>query len=274
MTPATIDAARTTSFSPEIQTPADVQSRPCPNCATSAIGEFCHRCGSRADVPRLTLRALGGELLAQFVELDHGVLHTIVRLLRSPGETIRGYNAGRRRGLTSPLNFIALSAALSLLLSGALPQYKAARDEQFKSLDTYHMIYTPAQFELFSKVERTATSNATIIIIALLIPVSLALRFVFRKKGLNLAETGAMVCYMYGLTTFVALAIAVPIALTGQSHLESTIGMIMSLAFIIHVSFGMFGRSFSTAWRALWGNLLGLLLMQAVLIVIPYVFAR
>lgn len=273
MTHATVDASAPASYTPHVQSAPAADTRSCPSCRTDAIGAFCHACGARTATSRLTLRALAAELVAQFVELDHGLLHTLVTLIKRPGAMIRGYFAGQRRGFTAPLTFIALSVAFSLLMSNALPQYRAARDEQLKALDQYRHLYSPAQFELFAKIEHTVIEDKTLVLVALLIPVSLALRFVFRKQRLNLAEIGTIVCYTYGLATFVTVAISAPIALTGRTHFESAISMVLMIAFVIHVSFGVFGKSFSTTWRALWGNLLGLLLMQGTLMALPYLLA-
>ncbi|HEY4306378.1 MAG TPA: DUF3667 domain-containing protein [Gemmatimonadaceae bacterium] len=273
MTRATI-AAAPAAFSPDVQSAPLTQARSCPNCATTAIGEFCHACGSRVDAARLTLGAMAGEVAAQVIELDHGIVHTMVALVKKPGPTIRGYFAGRRRGLTSPLTFVGLSAALSLLLSSSLPAYKLAREEQFKAMDTYRQIYSPKQFELFSSIEHSASDSKALVLVLLLIPATLTLRFMFRKQRLNLAEMGAVVCYMFGVTTFATVVIGVPLALLGKVGVESTLGLVLTFAFMLHFAFGLFGRSFTTAWRAVWGLMSGMFLMQGTLMVIPYILAR
>jgi hypothetical protein len=226
------------------------------------------------EVSRLTLRALGAEVLAQLIELDHGVLHTTVALVKRPGPTIRGYFAGRRRGLTSPLTFVALSVALSLVLSSALPDFKAAHDAQLRNLEAYRPIYSAKQFDLFVAIEHSATESKALMLALLLIPTTLTMRFLFRRQRLNIAETGALVCYMYGVSTFVMLPVAVAIALAGYANAETTLAMISMVAFLLHIAFGVYGRSFSTAWRSVWAGFLGLLLMQVGLVIAPYVIAR
>lgn len=275
MRETTSDASVTTSFSPPART--ETPARPsgtCPNCAAEALGRFCHACGGRVDVSRLTLRALGSEVLAQLIELDHGVVHTLVELVKRPGPTIRGYFAGRRRGLTSPLAFVALSVALSLLVTTALPDYQAARDAQFKQLDAYRGLYSTTQFDFFVRLEHTAAESKALLLTILLIPTTLTMRFMFRKHRLNLAETGAVVSYMYGTATFVGLLFSVPLLLMGRPNDETTVAMILTAVFLIHLAFGVYGRSFSTTWRALWAGTLGLLFMQVCLIITPFLIAR
>ena len=256
-------------------TPAPpVAAATCPNCDAGAMGDFCHRCGGRIAVSRLTLRALGAEVLSQVVELDHGVLHTLVQVLRTPGETIRGYFAGRRRGLTSPLAFVTIAVAVTLLLATMIPSYAAMREEQMKALDQYRGLYSPGQYQFFVKLEHEATVNKALMLVMLLVPTTLTMRFLFRKQKLNLAETGALACYMYGAGTYIGLVFSVPLAFSARANADLTISIVTSIGILIYFSWGVYGRSFRTTWRAVWAFFCALLLMQAALVIAPYVFAR
>lgn len=258
------------SFSPGITEPV-ASPRTCPNCNEAAFGAFCHSCGGRVEVARLTIRAMGGEILSQVIELDHGVLHTFVALIRRPGETIRGYFAGRRRGLTSPLAFVTLSVALTLLLANVIPSYMTVRDEQIRSLDQYRTLYSPAQYDYFVRIEHDVMQDKALMLVLLLVPTTLTMRFLFRKQKLNLAEMGTLVCYLTGTSTFVGLLIGLPAVLMGMANAEMTLALVTTFVVLIHFSYGMFGRSFRTTWRALWAFFCGMLLMQAALIAAPYI---
>ena len=164
--------------------------------------------------------------------------------------------------------------ATSLLATSTLPGYRAGRDAQFKALETYRPFYSPAQFDLFSRIEHGASDSKAMTLLLLLIPTTLALRFLFRKQRLNLAETGAMVCYLYGVASFVGLAVGIPIVLAGWPAAEAPVSLSINAVFMVHIGFGVFGRSFRTAWRMLWGWFVGILGMQGLLILVPYVLAR
>ncbi|MFK7734711.1 MAG: DUF3667 domain-containing protein [Pirellulaceae bacterium] len=65
---------------------------------------------SVSSTPRVSMQMVWEELLA-FASLEKGTLHTIYRLLRRPGGTIRAFLAGERGKLTNPLRFLAMSTA-------------------------------------------------------------------------------------------------------------------------------------------------------------------
>jgi hypothetical protein len=70
------------------------------------------------------------------------------------------------------------------------------------------------------------------------------------------------------------LPIAVALSLSGRPNTETTLAMVAMVVFLLHITFGVYGRTFSAAWRALWAGFLGLLLMQLGLVVAPYLLAR
>jgi len=68
----------------------------CKNCNSQFDGNFCSKCGQKADVKRFTVSNLSREFLKEFFDVDSTLLFTMKELFLHPGEMLRGYIAGKR----------------------------------------------------------------------------------------------------------------------------------------------------------------------------------
>lgn len=87
----------------------------CANCGTVATGAYCHACGQRIGIHRLTLPHLLHEIPHAVFHVDRGFLVTIFALARHPGRTIRGYLDGHRVRYFNPLTLLMILAGLCAL---------------------------------------------------------------------------------------------------------------------------------------------------------------
>jgi Protein of unknown function (DUF3667) len=246
----------------------------CRNCGATLTGPFCSRCG-QGRVGRITLRSFAHEVAAQLVEVDHGFLHTFVEMLRRPGAVIREYIDGRRRSYTSPVAYILIASALSLLRS-ALTSDAAhtIQDMRAKFTPTFKLIYNPARLDVFLRIQDLVTTNKFMMDAVILIPIALSLRFLFRKRGVNVAECAVFTCYTFGQATLLSVIIGTPLMLVARATLESTLFVILALAYLLYAGFGFFGKSFGTAARIIGAVALGVLLMNVVTYTLPFLLAR
>lgn len=93
----------------------------CANCDTPATGAYCHACGQRIAVHRLTLPHLFHEIPHAIFHVDRGLLVTIRALALHPGRTIRDYLDGRRIRYFNPLSLLAILAGLCALCYAKFP---------------------------------------------------------------------------------------------------------------------------------------------------------
>jgi hypothetical protein len=67
----------------------------CPSCGAKRVGPYCAECGQRFLDGRHSLANLAGGVVERLASLEHGLVHTLVRLAADPGVVIRDYLAGR-----------------------------------------------------------------------------------------------------------------------------------------------------------------------------------
>lgn len=254
-------AATPAEYAPAVSVPLASSSKAAPtclNCASSLSGPYCAACGQAAKAGRLTLSAVAGEFASQVVALDHGLLHTIVDLVRRPGPMLRGVFEGRRRTYTGPVTYAALSAALSILLGELSPALKTARLALAQPNAQAAKSFSARQLEAMVSLQQTLSANNLLFIAVLIPPVMLAIRFFLRKYKINLAEAGALACYFLGTTTFVASTLSMPFALRGNAQIEATVFYVFGTIYVVYAAMGLFGRTFAVAWRTVAAFAVGL----------------
>ena len=96
--------------------PEAAEAPGCPECETTLVGDFCHRCGEKRPEARdLSVRHFFSEAAQELTSVEHSKLfHTIRALLFRPGFLTVEWMAGRRRRYLKPLNLYLGIFALSL----------------------------------------------------------------------------------------------------------------------------------------------------------------
>ena len=215
------------------------------------------------------------ELAGQFLEIDRGLLRTFVDLLRRPGAMIREYIRGRRRSYTSPLAYILIASAFSVLRAALTPDTAKKLSDMNTSLrPTLSIVYSPAQIDVFLRIESLITTNKFAMDAFLLVPIVLSLRFLFRKQKVNLAELGVFACYTFGQATLVMILLGTPLMFFSAASLYSGIFIAVTLGYLVYSGVGFFGRGAGTVLRLAGSVLLGLILMDGLTYTIPFIVAR
>jgi hypothetical protein len=91
----------------------------CRNCGAALSGPYCHECGQRALDLRLNWRAVAGEALSAFFNLDGKFPRGLVHLLFFPGKLTRDFLDGRRASQIPPLRGYIVISLLFFLLAPA-----------------------------------------------------------------------------------------------------------------------------------------------------------
>ncbi|MCC8038089.1 MAG: DUF3667 domain-containing protein, partial [Bacteroidales bacterium] len=94
----------------------------CLNCGTELSGEFCHRCGQRASVGRLTVKQALVDDAWSAVRMDRRVWPTIFALLWHPWVVIRDYIHGHRIGWTQPVRLIIILCFVNVVIQIFFPE--------------------------------------------------------------------------------------------------------------------------------------------------------
>ena len=222
--------------------------------------DFCPSCGQSTATTRLTLRDLGSALPRHVLQLDRGLPHTFVALLRSPGGVVRDYLDGRRRRYVNPWAYLLLGAAVSMLVFNLLGGDVAAQLEQaFESVVAERDDLSPSQRTRMLEANRAILQQMTLWSLLMSLPLAVFLRLLF-WRSLNLAEAAVFALYLVGHVFFLDLAtyLLMPFNDDGLLHVALT-----QLVYL--VAAGWFGATFA---RRRWlGALQGLAALLLTLIV-------
>jgi hypothetical protein len=100
---------------------ASAAERPCTNCGSTLLGEYCFRCGQRRVEPdQLSVRHFVNEAIAHLSDIEHTkIFRTARTLLLRPGVLTNEYLAGRRAQWVTPLKLYFTIFAISFFLYSA-----------------------------------------------------------------------------------------------------------------------------------------------------------
>ncbi|TCP28571.1 zinc ribbon protein [Tenacibaculum skagerrakense] len=89
----------------------------CKNCGNilEERTSFCEKCGAKVIKDRITTRILIQELLASF-GWDSLYVNTLKKMFTQPHEVLKGYLNGARKKYVNPFAYLAVGAALSLII--------------------------------------------------------------------------------------------------------------------------------------------------------------
>lgn len=233
-----------------------VTAERCLNCGAERVGEYCHRCGQHFRAGRLRLRSVAREFASESLTLERGLLRTLRDLTVRPGEVVRGYVAGRRRRYVNPVAYFFFAAAVGVLSLALYEDRLEAWLDGRIAAGPAHPLLDPAQTEAFVRTTVTVSSHVSLTYLAMLVPFAVVVRWLFRRSGINLAESLVLAFYTFGhallLTSFVTPAIFLAAPASGAIPYG---GIVVWLAYILFGATAFFGPRAGTVLKLLvaWG---------------------
>ncbi len=158
----------------------------CKNCSTLLTGNFCHECGQKANIHRITLSHLLHEFFHALTHADKGVLFLAKELIYKPGIVAREYVAGKQKKYFNPLTFLVLVSAVFALITLKSGYFQAIGDgnetHDYGSMPARYVIYMNESTNIF-------VNHGKLISLVVMVPVLTFLSWsFFRKSGYNFAE--------------------------------------------------------------------------------------
>lgn len=93
----------------------------CISCAYQHSERYCPNCGEVSNFRKITFKAVFGEALSTFTNMDKGFLYNLRGLTFSPQAFIQEYLSGKRKGIFNPLSYLIISISLYLILESIFP---------------------------------------------------------------------------------------------------------------------------------------------------------
>lgn len=243
---------------------ASVETIECPNCGHEFTGNYCPECGQEAD-PSVSITDVIGGFFRQFGDLEHGFWPTFWGLTVRPGEVLREYLGGLRKGLMGPGRYL-LAALVIDVAADRLLIWVGARtplwtdagmsryvDSSFAaSLDNgSDDIFYTAFVEVFTVMADPQTRFIFLLLMAgLLAPVLYRL---FAKLG-RISEALAVGSFLVGHVTFLSngadLLYVAPLFLhTGQPVDPPFFPLVIGLGYLGFASYQAFGPGWKVALK-------------------------
>lgn len=156
-------------------------NKQCANCGTEVNGKFCHECGQKAKVARLTIHELVHEVWHAFTHTDKGVLKLIKDLFLRPKSVYDNYFIGQRKKYFSPVLFFLVTAGIIAYLYPFIFDYedKITNRHNEYGRDLYHLTKYRA---------------------LILLPFQTLLLWLVFRRRYNLAEVAAFLLFCLGFT--------------------------------------------------------------------------
>lgn len=232
---------------------SDAARAGCEECGGEGDGAFCPGCGRPLRPERLTLSLLV-QGLAEQMSLERGLLRTVRDMTVRPGAVIRGYLSGERRRWTSPFAYF-FSGAAAALLAYSLHREQVAdviRRRVEATASGAHPVFSAEQAAVFRELLLEVVQQPAYRGLVMCVPFALAIRFLFRREEINLAE--ALVLSLYALGhAFLLHALVVAPVLGAASDVGAYLwlGAVPYLLATCGAVAGTFGRPFRSVPRAL-----------------------
>lgn len=219
----------------------DAVGASCVTCGEPRTGAFCAACGQRAPRGRLTVRRITTEAVTSVLDVDRGLLHTMIDLTRRPGPMIRDYVAGRTVRYVAPAKYFLLCVTVAQLVAYHLGVFEDVVAGFTEASGT-----GPAERD--SAVE--FFSNYFIAFTALGVPFfALGLRWLFRASGMNYAETLVFSLYTFAqqAIVFTLLLPVIDLAYRALASWTALLYLAVTVSHQVWAAAGFFGTGLISA---------------------------
>jgi len=156
----------------------------CQNCEKDFEGNYCHNCGQKSTVERITFLGLLSEAFYEVIHFEkkEGFLKTVKVLTFDPGKSIRSYLEGKRKKLYPSSKYLFFIGAIATILTLRYHFFS----HNVHELPLEDLLYSSKEFLINFSIY---VEEYTTIINIITIPVFTLFSWVFfRYSGKNYAE--------------------------------------------------------------------------------------
>lgn len=170
----------------------------CNNCGNEVVGEYCHHCGQRRSVGKITFKETFSDFIDMTFSVNAPLIKTQKLLITNPGKLFREYLSGRRKSYYKPVSFFIIATVVYLILRSFI-QYDPMSGTA---------VNAPKDFEatLFLKAGKFMVTNINNIMFIFVFTLGLFLKTFFSKKN-TFAEFIAIAFYLVGIYTLIGTAV-------------------------------------------------------------------
>jgi hypothetical protein len=206
-----------------------VQAATCANCGAPLVTKYCGQCGQHErGSHRLQLREVAGQLAESLFDVESALPATFLGLCRNPGEVCRQYIAGRRKKFMNPFGYLLVAISAQLVVGAIASLFvRAAPGDDVPDWVTWALL-------------------------ALLVPIAAAWRYLFQESGRNFAENYVFGLYLLGQMVWVELLVLTPLSLVLPALALGILYFVAWLALVTWAAMGFYALPLKEVlWRVL-----------------------
>ncbi|QOD60434.1 DUF3667 domain-containing protein [Polaribacter haliotis] len=268
----------------------------CKNCQDSLEenAQFCDNCGAKVVTYRITFKHLISELVKEVFGVDSKFFLTLRKMVTNPEEVIGEYISGVRKKYVNPFAFLAIAAALSLVIynyfaddfiaihgsynSERMIEVKKAADIDLSSLKgiskeemaTIKIEKQSAQFQikLLDNMMQFMLRYFNLLTFLFLPLYALLSKWTYRKPH-NFGEHIVINAYIYGFATyFTIIAFFAAMLIHPSIYMYS---MFAYIAYYLYATSKLYSHSFGKALLKLLRFIIGLVLLTIVFVILSII---
>lgn len=207
-------------------------------------------------LPRITLKRLGEEILAQ-LNLEKGLGYTVRMLLVAPGAAIQEYLFENRQRMMRPLPLVLLLTAIATFLSFRVLSLDEGLSQPLEQ-SVQQTGLPPNMIPLFELLQKLGKQYFNLILMSSIPFMALASHWLFRKVGLYYAEHLVINMYLFSIQTLLLILF---IPLIAIYTLTAPIILVLTLLYLTYA----FVHIFQVSWKESLGkSFLFILISQLV----------
>ncbi len=191
------------------------ESKTCINCGQAVIGKYCHNCGQKYGIKRLTWRTMFEDLQRRLFGFDNNYIRTIKDLTVRPEVVVKSIIDGIRVIYIGPIGFYFLMLTIYLLMASFLDiDMKEIMQASGESVTGEQEMSTRQQQfneDIMSKI----ASNFRIFSFLMVPLFSLSNKLFFRRAKMNFLEHTVVVFYGLGWPFIFSIVFLFVYAITG-----------------------------------------------------------
>jgi hypothetical protein len=213
-------------------------TKKCGNCDAEIEADhaFCGVCGQKVDSKRLSLHAIGHDLLHVFVHVDRSALSLVRLLLVQPGHVAQNYVQGKRKRYFGPFAFLFVVVAAASAMT-ALTGFQAISSSNPNVVGDF--LQRHINIVMFAEVPLLAAFS----------------RLFDVRGGFNLAEHLVLAAYTSGMRVLFVIVIVIPVWYVFRHHTSTIRSLYYAYWPIWPLYFGFATAQFLAGKRALsWGK--------------------
>ncbi len=247
----------------------------CLQCETALTGPYCHACGQHESVAeRLTFRSLWHDFRIRRLNLDRGLLRTLVDLVRDPGRVARTFVEGKRQTYTHPITLLFILYAGYAVVYGVFEEelhamMRAQMESQMGgslSAAADDPVVAQAVVAMETTVEVLFTYGAYFTLLIIL-PFAAALRWLLADRGRTVAECAVFAAYVEAAVVFPSMAVFVPLSVWLGNASVSSAGLVLYLVYAAVGARSFFDRRPGSMALAVLSVIIGLVVYLSLFIV-------